>query len=107
MRLEHWAAAKIAADGTVIAADAGIELPLLTTKISTGVYELTLVNELGVSEACPEVTPWYTGITIPSVKTAATLSSDGKKLTVNITAGDPGAPVDSAFCVVLWRFSPS
>lgn len=106
MRLEHWAAAKIAADGTIIAADEGIEPPLLTTKVSTGVYELTLVNELGMSEACPEVTPWYTGVTVPSVMTAATVSPDGKKLTVNITAGDPAVPVDSAFCVVLQRFSP-
>lgn len=106
MRLEHWAAAKIRADGTVIASDDGIELPLLTTQLSTGVYELTLVNELGVSEACPEVTPWYTGGSPPSVMTAATVSPDGKKLTISITAGSPPTPTDSAFCVVLQRFSP-
>jgi hypothetical protein len=106
MRLDYWASCKVnGTTGTFIGGST--DQVVSVAKISTGVYELTLLNSLGVAECCPLVTPWYAPPAVPPiVKANAGLKADGSVLVVNIT-DDAGAPADANFCCVIQRFSPS
>jgi len=76
-----------------------------------GLYELTLENTLGVTECCPEVTPWYTpsSAAAPQSWGNAGLKADGVTLVVAMFLNVAGVatPTNGAFCVVVERFAPA
>jgi hypothetical protein len=103
-----WAAAKVNRSGAYSNQCGFTGSP---TKVSTGVFELTLEAALGVAECCPLVTPWYPASTASAPQTwgVAGLKDDGVTLVVNLfsNVGGVATPTDSAFCVVVDRFVPA
>jgi hypothetical protein len=106
MRITTWAAAKLAADGTVLKSDRGF-LRGSFQRLSAGVYEGKLVSSIGVSEACPIVTLWHEPGVAPILAVpSGTLLAD--EVTVQIELLDStGAPIDAAFNLVVFRYAPS
>lgn len=105
-----WATGKVDAAGAFIGGLSNQDRIVAVTKTSTGVYELTLENALGVGECCPTVTPWYPASTStpPQALWAAGLKADEVTLVVNLFEIVAGVvtPADTAFCVVVDRLSP-
>jgi len=107
----RWATGKVNAAGAFIGGLANQDRITAVAKTSTGVYELTLENALGVGECCPTVTPWYPASsgTPPQALWSAGLKADEVTLVVNLFEVIAGVviPADTDFCVVVDRLSPS
>jgi len=90
------------ATGTFINQDGGCKGVLRT---SLGIYEVELLNAMGVEECCATVTASYAppAVAVLAVS-AAGLRADG--ITVEIQLTVAGLKVDCDFCLVVERFAP-
>ncbi len=92
--------ASLKGDGTKRFFDEGFES---ASRIGVGVYELVLAGSIPPGEATPLATPWTNvGSAVVPVILNVTIDAAGGILTV-VTFDEDGAPVDSGFCLVLYR----
>jgi hypothetical protein len=104
MQMEYWASAKMRADGTTAVS----ENVTSVVPAATGVYDITLDNDLHPDEVLVLVTPWVEplGAALPAV-CSATIDLAGKVITLSFfSVADPPLAMNSGFSLRVDRIRP-